>query len=102
MNSVPCVYFQVGKSTPLSKYLDFSQKSHIAAICDIQEVKAGTRVIQENEDGDTMFITAKGELFFEANHKKLSQSNLGDFLIYTIFCVLSSTETWGIPHSWHQ
>jgi len=67
------------KKTPLSKYLDFSQKSHIAAICDIQEVKAGTRVIQENEDGDTMFITAKGELFFEANHKKLSHSNPGDF-----------------------
>lgn len=67
------------RKTPLSKYLDFSQKSHIAAICDIHQIKAGTTVIRENDDGDSMYINAIGELIFEVNHKQLSHSNPGDF-----------------------
>lgn len=67
------------KKTPLSKYLDFAQKSHIAALCDIHEVKSGTTVIREGDDGDSMYITAKGELMFQFHEKKLGQSMPGDF-----------------------
>ena len=67
------------RQTPLSKYLDFSQKCHIAAICETHLVKAGTLIIREGKEGDTMYIAAKGALNFSKNDKLIRESKVGDF-----------------------
>lgn len=65
--------------TPLSKYLDYVQQSHIAAICEIEKFKAGDVVIREGADGDCMYIIAKGSLGIESKGKALKEYGPGDF-----------------------
>jgi serine/threonine protein phosphatase PrpC len=67
------------QKTPLSKYLDYVQQSHVAAICEIKNVKAGEVVIQEGADGDCMYIIANGSLGIESKGKKLKEFGAGEF-----------------------
>ena len=67
------------KLTPLSKYLDYVQQSQIAAICEIEKFKAGATVITEGDDGDCMYITARGVLNIQSNGKFLKENKAGDF-----------------------
>ena len=62
----------VGK-TPLSKYMDYVQQTHIAAICEIEKFKAGDTVIKEGDEGDCMYILAKGKMNIESKGKMLKE-----------------------------
>lgn len=50
------------QQTPLCRHFDYIQKSHIAAICEVETFKAGSLIIQEGTDGESMYISAKGTL----------------------------------------
>lgn len=67
------------QKTPLSRYFDYVQASHIAAICEIESFKAGETVIKEGDDGDRMYIVAKGGLTIQSNGKFLTENKPGDF-----------------------
>jgi len=65
--------------TPLSRYFDYVQASHIAAICEIEVFKAGQTVIREGEEGDRMYIVSQGALRIESKGKLLRENKTGDF-----------------------
>jgi serine/threonine protein phosphatase PrpC len=67
------------RKTPLAKYLTFSQKCHLAAICEFVHVKAGAMIIEEGDFGDDMFIAAKGTLTVSTKNKFIRDSVEGDF-----------------------
>ena len=67
------------QKTPLSKYLDYVQQSHIAAICEIEIFKKGETVIREGDEGDCMYIIAKGLLNIESRGKLLKENKPGEF-----------------------
>lgn len=67
------------QKTPLSKHMDYVQQSHIAAICEIEKFNAGQTVIKEGDDGDRMYIVAKGKLGIESKGKQLKECNPGEF-----------------------
>ncbi len=69
---------QLMQKTPLCRYMDFTQVSHIATLCEIENYKAGSIIIQENTDGDTLYMIAKGtlEVLISGVHLKyLKQGN---------------------------
>jgi serine/threonine protein phosphatase PrpC len=68
------------QQTPLSKYFDYIQKSHIAAICDIEEFKKGSIVVQEGTEGDSMYIVAKGTLEILLSGSHLTYKQPGEFI----------------------
>lgn len=68
------------QQTPLSKYFDFVQKSHVAAICDLEEYKAGSVIIQEGTEGECMYIVAKGRLEITLKGQHLTFKMPGEFI----------------------
>jgi len=70
---------QLVKLTPLSKYMDYVQQSQIAAICEIEKYKAGDTVIKEGDDGDCMYVIAKGSLVIQSKGKILKEDKTGEF-----------------------
>jgi serine/threonine protein phosphatase PrpC len=67
------------QQTPLSKYFDYIQKSHIAAICEIEEYKKGSVVVQEGTDGESMYIVAKGTLEVLVKGQHITYKKAGEF-----------------------
>ncbi len=67
------------QETPLSKYFDYVQRSHIAAICELNSYPAGTVVIQEGTEGDSLYIVAKGKLGVSTGGSHLTHKKQGDF-----------------------
>ena len=70
---------QLVKLTPLSKYMDYVQQSQIAAICEIEKYKAGDTVIKEGDEGDCMYVIAKGSLVIQSKGKILKEDKTGEF-----------------------
>ena len=68
------------QDAPLSKYFDFVQKSHIAAICEIEQFKAGSIIIQEGTEGDSLYIVASGTLEVQIKGQHIKYMKVGDFL----------------------
>jgi CRP-like cAMP-binding protein len=68
------------QQTPLSKYMDYIQRSHIAAICEIEEYKAGSVVVQEGTEGESMYIVAKGTLEILLKGQHLTYKKPGEFM----------------------
>lgn len=68
------------QQTPLSKYFDYIQKSHIAAICEIEEYKKGSIVVQEDTEGDSMYIVARGTLEILLKGSHLTYKQPGEFI----------------------
>jgi serine/threonine protein phosphatase PrpC len=68
------------QQTPLSKYMDYIQRSHIAAICEVEEYKPGSVVVQEGTDGECMYIVAKGTLEILLKGQHLTYKKPGEFM----------------------
>ena len=68
------------QQAPLAKFFDYVQQSHIAAICEIETAKAGDIVIKEGEDGDCMYIIAKGAFTVSAHGKFLKDALPGEHI----------------------
>ncbi|MBS1958359.1 MAG: cyclic nucleotide-binding domain-containing protein [Bdellovibrionales bacterium] len=68
------------QETPLCKYLDYVQRSHISAICEIEEFKAGSVIVQEGTQGENMYIVAKGTLEITSKGHHLMYKKPGGFL----------------------
>lgn len=68
------------QQTPLCKYMDYIQRSHIAAICETETYKAGSVVVQEGTDGETMYIVAKGTLEILLKGQHLTYKTPGEFM----------------------
>jgi CRP/FNR family cyclic AMP-dependent transcriptional regulator len=68
------------QQTPLCKYMDYIQRSHIAAICEVEEYKAGSIVVQEGTEGECMYIVAKGTLEILLKGKHLTYKKPGEFM----------------------
>ena len=67
------------EQTPLSKYFDYIQRSHIAAICEVEEFKPGSIIIQEGTDGECMYIIAKGTLEITLKGQHLTYRRAGEY-----------------------
>lgn len=68
------------QQTPLSKYFDYVQRSHIAAICDVEQFKAGSVIVQEGTEGECMYIVAKGTLEILVKGQTLTFKKPGEFI----------------------
>jgi len=68
------------QQTPLSRHMDYIQRSHIAAICEIEEYKAGSIVVQEGTEGECMYIVAKGTLEILLKGQHLTYKKPGEFM----------------------
>ena len=68
------------QQTPLCKYFDYIQKSHVAAICEIEEFKAGSVIVQEGTEGECMYIVARGTLEVHLKGQHLTYKTPGEFI----------------------
>ncbi len=68
------------RNTPLSRYLDYFQKAHVAAICEMERFKAGATVLSEGDEGAWMYVVASGTLTVSKNGKFIRKAGPGDFL----------------------
>ncbi len=68
------------QQTPLSKYFDYIQKSHVAAICEVQTFKAGSVIVQEGTEGECLYIVAKGNLEIFVKGQSLTHKVPGEFI----------------------
>ena len=68
------------QQTPLSKYFDYIQKSHISAICEVESFKAGSIVIQDGTEGECLYIVAKGTLEVLVQGSHMLYKKPGEFL----------------------
>jgi hypothetical protein len=68
------------QATPLSKYFDYIQKSHVAAVCEVEEFKAGSVIFQEGNDGECMYVVASGLLEIMLKGKNLTFKGPGEFI----------------------
>ncbi len=68
------------QQTPLAKYLDYIQQSHVAAICNIEVFKAGSVIVQEETEGECMYIIAKGTLEILLKGQHIAYMNAGHFM----------------------
>ena len=68
------------QQTPLSKYFDYVQRSHIAAICEVEQFKAGSVIVQEGTEGECMYIVAKGTLEILLKGQNLTFKKPGEFI----------------------
>lgn len=68
------------QQTPLSKYFDYIQKSHVAAICEIEEFKAGSVIFQEGTDGECMYVVASGRIEVLLGGQNLTFKGPGEFI----------------------
>ena len=70
---------QLVSETPLSKYFDYSQKSHVAALCQVEEYKAGSVVVQEGTEGESLYIVAHGTLEILVKGQFITYKKPGEF-----------------------
>jgi hypothetical protein len=70
---------QLVSETPLSKYFDYSQKSHVAALCQVEEYKAGSVVVQEGTEGESLYIVAHGTLEILVKGQFITYKKAGEF-----------------------
>jgi serine/threonine protein phosphatase PrpC len=68
------------QQTPLSKYFDYIQKSHVAAICEIEQFKAGSVIFQEGTEGECMYVVASGALEILLKGQNLTFKGPGEFI----------------------
>lgn len=66
--------------TPLCKHMDFTQRSHIAALCQVEEFEPQTILVQEETDGDCMYLVAKGTLEILMRGQFIAYKRPGEFL----------------------
>jgi serine/threonine protein phosphatase PrpC len=66
--------------TPLCKHMDFTQRSHIAALCQVEEFEPQTILVQEETDGDCMYLVAKGTLEILMRGQFIAYKKPGEFL----------------------
>jgi CRP-like cAMP-binding protein len=71
---------QLISETPVSKYLDYTQKSHMAALCQIEEYKSGSVIVQEGTEGETLYIVAKGTLEILIKGQFIAYKKPGEFI----------------------
>lgn len=71
---------QLISEMPVSKYFDYAQQSHVAAICQIEEYKAGSVVVQEGTEGETLYIVAKGTLEILIKGQFIAYKKPGEFI----------------------
>jgi protein phosphatase len=70
---------QLVSETPLCKYFDYAQKSHVAALCEVVEYKAGSVLVQEGTDGECMYIVANGTLEILIKGQFITYKKPGEF-----------------------
>ncbi len=68
------------QQTPLCKYFDYIQKSHVAAICDLEEFKKGSVIVQEETEGECMYVVVKGLLEVHLKGQHLTYKRPGEFI----------------------
>jgi serine/threonine protein phosphatase PrpC len=68
------------QATPLSKYFDYIQKSHVAAVCEIETFKAGSMIFQEGNEGECMYVVASGMLEVTLKGQNLTFKGPGEFI----------------------
>jgi PPM family protein phosphatase len=68
------------QETPLCKYLDYVQRSHISAICEVEQYKAGSVVVQEGTQGECMYVVAQGTLEISFKNQHLMYKKPGGYL----------------------
>ena len=68
------------QQTPLSKYFDYIQKSHVAAVCDVEQFKAGSTIFQEGTEGECLYVVATGLLEVMLKGKNLTFKGPGEFI----------------------
>jgi len=68
------------QQTPLSRYFDYIQKSHVAAVCDIEQFKAGSTIFQEGTEGECMYVVASGLLEVLLKGQNLTFKGPGEFI----------------------
>jgi serine/threonine protein phosphatase PrpC/CRP-like cAMP-binding protein len=66
--------------TPLCRYMSYSEQSHVAALCQIEEFDAGTILVQEGTEGECMYLIAKGTLEVNVKGQFLLYKKAGEFL----------------------
>jgi serine/threonine protein phosphatase PrpC/CRP-like cAMP-binding protein len=66
--------------TPLCKHMDFTQKSHIAALCQVEDFEPQTILVQEDTDGDCMYLVVKGTLEIQMRGQFIAYKKQGEFL----------------------
>ena len=68
------------QQTPLSKYLDYIQKSHVSAVCEVEQFKAGSVIFQEGTEGECMYVVASGRLEVMLKGQNLTFKGPGEFI----------------------
>jgi len=71
---------QLVSKTPLCRYMSYAEQSHIAALCQIEEFDAGTILVQEGTEGESMYLVAKGTLEVSVKGQFLVYKKPGEFL----------------------
>jgi len=66
--------------TPLFRYMNYSEQSHVAALCQIEEFDAGTIIVQEGTEGECMYLVAKGTLEVIVKGQFIVYKKSGEFL----------------------
>ena len=64
---------------PLTAYMDFRQKTQVAALCNVEEFEAGTILIQEGTSGEAMYMVAHGTLEVLINGQFITYKKPGEF-----------------------
>lgn len=67
-------------NTPLCRYMDFVQKSHIAALCQAEEFEPGTILVQEGTEGECLYLIANGTLEIQINGQFIAYKKPGEFV----------------------
>ncbi len=68
------------QKTPLCRHMDFPQKIQMAALCNIRKLAAGTNLIQEGTEGDTLYVVAHGLLEVSKKSRYVSVVGSGGFV----------------------
>ncbi len=71
---------QLVSKTPLCRYMNYSEQSHVAALCQIEEFDAGTILVQEGTEGECMYLIAKGTLEINVKGQFIVYKKAGEFL----------------------
>jgi serine/threonine protein phosphatase PrpC len=71
---------QLVSEMPASRYFDYAQKSHMAALCQIEEYKAGSVIVQEGTEGETLYIVARGTLEILIKGQFIAYKKPGEFI----------------------
>ncbi len=66
--------------TPLCRYMNYTEQSHVAALCQIEEFEPGTILVQEGTEGECMYLIAKGTLEINVKGQFIVYKKAGEFL----------------------